>query len=156
MRIQEVAHPEGQVSHSFWQLGAKLKKSPSPPPMSPSHPLRQFGAPKIFFRGAPACALGTAWCSSHHVDLPFFYLFFFLSCSLFSFFVPFFSSFFFLSLSFFPFPFLLFGAPLVTPGSPGPQSPPPKIRPWPLNISLINSLQRLTTRGYDELFHEVQ
>ena len=58
--------------------------------------------------------------------LPSFLSFFFL-CLFVSFFLSFFCFFlsFFLSFSFFSFPFLfLFGAPLVTPGGPGPQSPP--------------------------------
>ena len=74
-------------------------------------------------------ALETAWRPSCHIDLTFFPSFFFLAPSFFPFFflIPFFSSFFplFSPLSFFPFPFFfLFRAPLVTPGGPGPQSPP--------------------------------
>ena len=56
-RIQEVAHPGGQVSHSFWRPGAKLKIAPSPPP-----PPRQFGAPEIFFAGAWNCMAPLSSC----------------------------------------------------------------------------------------------
>ena len=126
----------------------------------PSRPfLRQFGAADVFFPGAPACtwncmvisarlvlfsvnfapltfsslesllALETAWRPSRHIDLTLFLSFFFLSPSFFPFFFlfPFFSSFFLFSTLSLSFPFLfffLFGAPLVTPGGPGPQSPP--------------------------------
>ena len=156
----------------------------------PSCPfLRQFGAPDVFFPGAPACtwncmaplssfspsiwrpwrfltwspclhlklhgaplvlfsvnlapltfpslepllALETAWRPSCHINLTFFLSFFFLAPSFFPFsflfpsfpFFPLFSP-----LSFFPFLFFfLFGAPLVTPGGPGPQSPPPRYAP---------------------------
>ena len=99
----------------------------------PSRPfLRQFGAPGVFFPVAPACTWN---CMAPLSSYWFNFLSFFLSCSLF---LPFFS-FYSLLFLFFPlfslslsFPFLfffLFGAPLVTPGGPGPQSPP-KIRPW--------------------------
>ena len=98
----------------------------------PSCPfLRQFGAPDVFFPGAPACTWNCmAPLSSYWFN---FLSSFFLSCSLFLpffFLITFFSSFFplfslFSPLSFFSFPFFfLFGAPLVTPGGPGPQSPP--------------------------------
>ena len=94
--------------------------------------LRQFSAPDVFFPGSPACT----WNCMVPLSLYWFNLlsFFFLSCSLFLpffFLIPFFSSFFLFSPLPLSFPFLfffLFGAPLVTPGGPGPQSPP-KIRP---------------------------
>ena len=100
--------------------------------------LRQFGAPDVFFPGAPACtslelllALETAWRPSRHIDITFFLSFFFHAPSFFPFFflIPFFSSFLpslFLSLSF----FLSFWRPFGDPGGPGPPKPPPKIRPW--------------------------
>ena len=101
----------------------------------PSRPfLRQFGAPDIFFPGAPACTWNCmAPLSSYWFN---FLSFFFLSCALF---LPFFLSYsllFLFFLLFFPslsFPFL-FCAPLVTPGGPGPQSPP-KIRPCQRSVS---------------------
>ena len=90
----------------------------------PSRPfLLQFGAPDVFFPGAPACTWNCmAPLSSYWLNL---LSFFFLAPSFFPFFflIPFFSSF----LPSLSFPFLfffLFGAPLVTPGGPGPQSPP--------------------------------
>ena len=100
----------------------------------PSRPfLRQFGAPDVFFPVAPVCTWNCmAPLSSYWYN---FLSFFYLSCSLF---LPLFLSYsllflffpLFSPLSFFPSPFFsLFGAPLVTPGGPGPQSPP-KIRPW--------------------------
>ena len=111
----------------------------------PSRPfLRQFGAPDVFFPRAPACIwncmgpLSSYWFN--------FLSFFFLSCSLFLpffFLIPFFSSFsLFSPLSLFPFLsfFPFFGAPLVTPGGPGPQSPPPKIRPCSCTAYVQHSL----------------
>ena len=80
-------------------------------------------APLTFSSLEPLLALKTAWRPSRHIDLTFLLP---LS-SLFSFFFPSFPLFFlFFSPPFssFPFPFFLFGAPLVTPGGPGPQSPP--------------------------------
>ena len=104
--------PGGQVSHSCWRPGAKLKISPSPPPLNL--------APLKF----SSLVLGTAWRPSRQVDLPFFYLFF-LSCP------PFFPFFFLFPL--FSFPFLFFFlAPLWWPrGAEAPKAPPPpRIRPW--------------------------
>ena len=106
-------------------------------------PLSSFSpfAPLTFSSLEPLLALETAWRPSCHIDLTFFPSFFFLAPSFFPFFflIPFFSSFFplFSPLSFFPFPFFfLFRAPLVTPGGPGPQSPP-KIRTWIWSPSLL-------------------
>ena len=101
----------------------------------PSRPfLRQFGAPDVFFPGAPACTWNSmAPLSSYWFTYRSYFSFLFPLSSFFL--ILLFSSFFLLSLlslCFFPFPFFfLFGAPLVTPGGPGPQSPP-QIRPWQL------------------------
>ena len=104
--------------------------------------LRQFGAPDVFFPGASACT----WNCMAPLSLYWFNFlsFFFLSCSLFLPFSSLFPSFpLFSPLSFFPFPFFfLFGAPLVTPGGPGPQSPPPRYAPGGLYVVEI----RWTTR----------
>ena len=125
----------------------------------PSRPfLRQFGAPDVFFPGAPACtwncmatlssfspsiwrptfsfldpllALETAWRPSRHIDLTFFlsfYSFLLPSSSLFPFLFPSFPLF--SPLSFFPFPFFLsFWRPFGDPGGPRPPKPPPRYAP---------------------------
>ena len=99
----------------------------------PSRPfLRQFGAPDVFFPGAPACTWNCRR-NSRRIDLTFFLSFFFLAPSSFPFFflIPFFSSFLlfspslFLSLSF----FLSFWRPFGDPGGPGPPKPPPQDTP---------------------------
>ena len=99
----------------------------------PSRPfLRQFGAPDDSSL-EPLLALETAWRPSPHIDLTFFFLFFFLApfYFLFSFLFPFFSSFFLfspLSLSFL-FLFSFFLAPLWWPRGAWAPKAPPKIRP---------------------------
>ena len=99
--------------------------------------LRQFGAPDVFFPGAPACTWNCmAPLSSYWFNLlSFFFSFLLPLSSLFFFLILFFSSFFLFSpfsLSF-PFLFSLFLAPLWWPrGAQAPKAPP-KIRPW-LNI----------------------
>ena len=128
--------PLSSFSPSIWRPWRFL-------PWSPCLHLKLHDAPLILFSVnllpltfsslEPLLALETAWRPSCYIDLTFFPSFFFLAPSFFPFFflIPFFSPFFplFSPLSFFPFPFFfLFRAPLVTPGGPGPQSPP-KIRP---------------------------
>ena len=127
--------PLSSFSPSIWRPWCFL-------PWSPCLYFELHGAPLVFFSvnlapltfssPEPLLALETAWRPSRHIDLLFVLSFFFLVLSLFLFFlIPFFSSFFLLSppslsLSFFSFPFFfLFGAPLVTPGGPGPPKPPP-------------------------------
>ena len=127
--------PLSSFSPSFWRPWRFL-------PWIPCLHLKLHGAPLVLFSVnlapltfsslEPLLALETAWRPSRHIDLTFFLSFFFLAPSffLFSFLFPLFLFFpLFSPLSSFSFPFFfLFGAPLVTPGGPGPQSPP-KIRP---------------------------
>ena len=102
----------------------------------PSRPfLRQFGAPDVFFPGAPACTWNSmAPLSSYWFNfLSFFFLFLATSFFPFFFLIPFFSSFFLFSPLFLSFSFLFsfFLAPLWWPrGAQAPKAPPPKIRPW--------------------------